>query len=413
VKSIASPSSLEDLAYMSLLLSNSDFRNLWIANVLSTTGSSITRIGLVLYVFHTTNRLADVAFLIALETIPGTALVPFAGILVDQRSKRWVMILADTGRIICLVVILIHPSYAVIYLMITLHAIGGVFYEPAKSASVPLIVTTSELPRANGIEQSSKSMVLILGPIIGAELFTRLGLTIALVIDIATFLGSVILISRVRIRKAAGHGELAAHSPLSNITEGWRYIVRSKLIRHLIIMFFVSLLCVGLWLPLAPFFITDFLKGSDRVLGFQFGMFGLGGVIGSILIPGLVRRVGKGLVLFVSLLLEGLTMALYSLVPSVEFSIAICLFWGIVVSAILVPYYSIMQELVAENFLGRVFSVARQGESIAILLAIGIAVFLHGLFPSNQILLMGGLAYALVIALSAATAGGRQLMQTR
>jgi predicted MFS family arabinose efflux permease len=122
-------------------------------------------------------------------------------------------------------------------------------------------------------------------------------------------------------------------------------------------MFFVSLLCVGLWLPLAPFFITDFLRGSDRVLGFQFGMFGLGGVVGSLLVPGLVKRVGKGVVLFISLMLEGLTMALYSSIPSVEFSIVICLFWGIVVSAILVPY--------TLDRGGRIFCrvSARQGES--------------------------------------------------
>jgi len=256
-------------------------------------------------------------------------------------------------------------------------------------------------------------VVMILGPIIGAELFTQLGLTVALIIDAATFVASILLISRLHIRLAEGHKELAAHTTLNNITEGWKYIAERKLIRHLIIMFFVSLLCVGLWLPLAPFFITDFLRGSDRVLGFQFGMFGLGGVVGSLLVPGLVKRVGKGVVLFISLMLEGLTMALYSSIPSVEFSIVICLFWGIVVSAILVPYYSIMQELVDENFLGRVFSVARQGESVAMLLAIVIAVPLNALLPSNQILLMAGLAYALVIAISAATTGGRQLMHTR
>jgi MFS family permease len=110
------------------------------------------------------------------------------------------MILADAGRMACLVAILIHPSNSVIYLMIALHAIGGVFYEPAKSASVPLIVTTENLPRANGIQQSSNSVVMILGPIIGAELFTQLGLTVALIIDLATFVASILLISRLHIR---------------------------------------------------------------------------------------------------------------------------------------------------------------------------------------------------------------------
>ncbi len=398
---------------MSLLRSNADFRNLWLANLLSMTGSQISRIGLVLYIFHTTNRLTDVAFLIALETIPGTICVPFSGVIADRISKRLVMILSDAGRIVCLAIIIIHPTYTVIYLMIALHAIGASFFEPAKSASMPLIVKAGELPRANGIEQSGNHLVLILGPFIGAELFTQVGLTATLLIDIATFLCSILLISKVHIRQAKGRVKLAAQSTFGDIIEGWKYIVRRQLVLLLLMLFFVSLLCVGLWLPLAPFFIRDFLKGSDRLLGIQLAMFGCGGVCGALLAANLARRVGKGLLLFLALMLEGLTMALYSLIPNAEISVAICFFWGIIVSTILVPYYSIMQETVEESFLGRVFSVARQGENISILLAIGIAVGLHSVLSSNQIFLGAGLAYALIIALLVATVGGRELLQTR
>lgn len=398
---------------MSLLRSNSHFRNLWLANLLSLTGSQISRIGLVLYIFHTTNRLTDVALLIALETIPGTICVPFAGVIVDRISKRLVMMLADAGRIICLLVIIIHPTDTVIYLMIALHSIGAVFYSPAKSASLPLIVETDELPRANSIEQAGNHVVLILGPFIGAELFMQAGLTAALLIDAATFLCSIILISRVTIRQAHGRAESAERSTVGDLIEGWNYIVHRQLVLLLLVLFFVSLLCVGLWLPLAPFFISDFLKGSDRVLGLQFAMFGCGGVCGALLVTNLLKRVGKGLVLFLALMLEGLTMAVYALVPHVEVSVAICFFWGVVVSAILVPYYSIMQETVEEGFLGRVFSVARQGENISILLAIGVAVGLHSVLRSNQIFLLAGITYVSLIALSAATVGGRALIQTR
>ena len=398
---------------MSLLSSNPDFKNLWAAGLLSSTGSQISRIGLVLYVFHETNRLTDVAFLVALENIPGMICVPFAGVVADRVSKRLVMILADAVRIVCLAAIILHPSYPMIFVMIALHACGSFFFEPAKLASIPLVVGAGDLPRANGFEQGSNHVVLILGPIIGAELFTRVGLTATLLVDIATFLGSILLISRVRIREAGRQAGLAARATFRDMAEGWRYIVRRQVVRHLVLMFFVSLLCVGLWLPLAPFFISEFLQGSDRMLGVQFGMFGLGGVVGALCVPALVRRAGKGMVLSLALMLEGLTMALYSLVPNAAVSVGICLFWGIVVSAILVPYYSLMQERVEEGFLGRVFSVARQGESFAILLAVGIAVGLHGVFSSNQILLAAGVVYTSIVALSATTLGGRELMQTR
>jgi hypothetical protein len=46
-------------------------------------------------------------------------------------------------------------------------------------------------------------------------------------------------------------------------------------------------------------------------------------------------------------------------------------------------------------------------------MAIGLAVLLQEIFRSNQILLMAGLAYVSLIALSAMTGGGRKLIQTR
>lgn len=398
---------------MTLLSSNPDFRNLWAAGVLSLTGSQISRIALVLHVFHQTSSLTDIALLIALENVPGIVCVPFAGVVVDRVNKRLVMILSDVGRIVCLAAIILHPSHPVIFVMIALHACGNFFFEPAKTASVPLVVSAADLPRANGLEQGSNHLVLIAGPLIGAELFTRAGLTAALMIDIGTFLGSILLLSRVRVRETGRRAAFAARATFGDMADGWRYIIRRQVVRHLVLMFFVSLLCVGLWLPLAPFFISDFLKGSDRLLGLQFAMFGCGGVIGALCVPALAARFGKGAVLSLALLLEGLTMALYSLVPNPAVSVGICLFWGVVVSAILVPYYSIMQERVEEGFLGRVFSVARQGESAATLLSVGIAVALHGVFSSNQILFAAGVAYTSIIALSAATLAGRELMQTR
>lgn len=375
-------------------------------------GSQISRISLILYLFHGTNSITDVAFLIVLETLPGGVVATVSGTLIDRLSKRKVMIACDLARAIFMGAVFFYPTPVAIYWMAALHSIATALFVPAKAASTPLIVDSRDLPEANGADQSATHLMLVLGPVIGAELFISLGLKATLLVDILTFLGSAFLITRIRMR-ATGQEYQGLRSSISDVSAGWRYLREHRLALHLIALGFVSLICVGLWIPLAPFFIRDFLGGSDRVLGVQAGVFGLGGVLGAILAPRLVRRFGKGLVMFVALLAEGLTLVVYSMTPGITPSVLICLAWGFVVSSILVPYQTLLQETVEDTFLGRVFSLERQSENFAILFAMLLAMALRDALSSSAIFALAGSIYFAIIVASAFTPGGRRLRRTR
>jgi MFS family permease len=202
-------------------------------------------------------------------------------------------------------------------------------------------------------------------------------------------------------------------STLDDIRSGWRYLRDNQLVLHLSVLFFISLLCAGLWTPLAPFFIRDHLGASTRVLGWQFAAFGGGAVAGSLVAPAVVRRWGRGVVLFAGLLGEGLCQTTYAVVPDAAISTVLILGWGVVVSLIVVPFYSILQTVVDERFIGRVFAAVRQSENIALALAMGAAVLLQGRMDSSSILLLGGVAYCVLALGSSFTGGGRALLATR
>lgn len=395
------------------VLYNGSFRNLWLANLLSLLGSHISRIGIILHLVQSTNKMMNLAFLVMLETLPGALIAPFSGATVDRLNKRLVMVMSDVLRLAGMAVIIFYPTVLVIYLMTALHSMATVFFEPARAASVPLIVEREELIPANGLDQGVSNLMMVAGPIIGAELYLRTGLAITLTVDVCSFLLSALLLIGVSIRRPQETPGEPHGSTFEEIRKGWVYLSHHQLARHLISLFFVSLLCVGLWVPLVPFFIRDFLSGSERILGIQMGVVGLGGIVGAFIAPRLVRRTGRGAALFGALLGEGLLMTLYSFIPHVATSILICFVWGINVSIILVPYYSIVQDVVHENFLGRVFSIAKQSESIAILLAVVMAVSLQRIMSADQIFFVVGVLYCALIAASAATVGGRQLIKIR
>lgn len=394
------------------LLADRPFRNLWLASWLSLLGSQISRIGLILYLFEQRDSVAGLALLVVLETLPGALVAPLAGTLIDRVNKRAVMILADLVRVVLLGAILVHPAPSVIYVVAAFHSIASAFFGPAKAAAIPLVVSRKRLPAANALDQGMANGVLVVGPIVGAEMLLGLGLHATLTVDILSYLASALFLVRVPIRQVQTPVEQRG-STMAETRSGWSYVAGHVLVLQLTLLFFISLVCTGLWVPLAPFFIRDFLGASERILGWQIAVTGLGTIAGAVAAPWLIRRYGKGHLLFAALLAEGVVMALYSQMPSLAASMLLMVAWGIAVSMIVVPFYSILQTVVEERFLGRVFSLVRQSENVALLGAMGVAMVLQAELPAQGILFAAGVVYIGLTAVLRFTRGGRVLVATR
>jgi MFS family permease len=395
---------------------NSSFRRLWLAGALSSLGSQLGRMGLILYLFERRGSAADLAILVVAETLPGTLAAPLAGMLVDRLGKRGILVGADLARFLSLPAVLVWPTPGVIYATAALHSVAAAFFQPARSAAVALVVPCEELPAANGADQAAANLMLVGGPVLGAELLLGAGLPATITADALSFLVSALLLWRLEVRAPRsldGEAPAAAGSALAATRAGWRYAAQHPLVPTLTFLLFVSLLCAGLWTPLAPFFLRGISGGSERLFGLQIGVTGAGAILGTVAAPRLVDRYGRGRTLLAALLAEGLIMTAYSQVLSELGSTLLMLLWGFAVSAILVPFYSLLQTVVEERFLGRVFALVRQGESLALVGAMGLAIALQGHLPIRVIFFAGGLFYFGLTAVVSATLGGRSLRATR
>jgi MFS family permease len=399
---------------VSTVFEHAAFRRLWLANVLSQTGSQISRIGLILVVVERTGSVAALALLVCLEALPAAIVAPLAGAVVDRRSRRAVMVSADLVRFASVMVILAAPTYGTICAMAAVHSVATGFFQPARAAALPLAVPREHIVAANSWDQGAANLMFIVGPALGTELLLALGLSWTLIVDGATFLLSASLIPSLPGDNMRGRepAPLLA-SAVDDIRSGWRYLRTHDLALHLSALFFVSLLCAGLWTPLAPFFVRDYLGGTTRLLGWQFSAFGTGAIFGSMIAPPLVRRCGRGPIVCAGLVGEGVCQTAYAMVPNIAVSTALMFGWGAVVSLIVVPFYSILQTVVDERFLGRVFSTVKQSENLAMAAALGLAIVLQPTLDSHTILLAGGLTYCALALASLLTQGGRSLLGTR
>lgn len=393
------------------VLRNRPFRHLWAAGLFSLLGTEIGRLGLFLYLFREEGSVASLALLVALKTLPGLLAAPAAGVLADRLDKRALMIAADLLRALLLLGILARPELWVIYLASALDSVAGALFMPAKAASVPLLVGKEQVPAANGLDRTTANSMIVLGPVAGAAIFTTFGLAATLILDAASFLLSALLLIPVRVRSVAQReGVPPRKAWWRDVRQGWRYLADNPRPRQIVFLFFVSMLCCGLWIPLAPFFIRDFLGASDSLLGLQMACFGLGGMVGGIFAARLAQRLEGGSLLVLAVLAEGAHMVLYSRVPDPVGSCLVLASWGVVFSVIAVTSHSILQVEVEESMLGRIFSIVNQGEGVAILAAMLLASTLSAHVASQLVFLGAGLVYVALVVMQAASRGGRSLL---
>ena len=105
-------------------------------------------------------------------------------------------------------------------------------------------------------------------------------------------------------------------------------------------------------------------------------------------------------------------MLVYSLVPWAVISGAVIFLWGAIVSTMVVSFNALLQEHIPQQFLGRVFAVSQQLESMATVLAVLLASSLARVLPAREIFVAASLVYLVLILVCACTSGGRTLART-
>lgn len=171
------------------------FLTVWAGQALSAIGSSVSGIGIAVYVFVETGDAATLGWFVAIASAPFALTAPFIP-LADRFSRRSVMIAGDTFAVVGPAVALVLATIGeleVWHLAVAafLGGIGASFQFPAAAAAVPALVPPDALDRANGLDQAGPAAGIVLGPVIATPVVARWGIEAVLLIDVATFLVAV------------------------------------------------------------------------------------------------------------------------------------------------------------------------------------------------------------------------------
>lgn len=219
------------VGYLELLRSNRGFRTLWLGQVVSQMGDWFDTIAVYTIALQLTGSSRSVALIMVARFLPSVFIGPLSGVIADRFSRRTIMITADLLRALVVLGFLLvrRPDQMWLVFLLTIFQLGfSTFFEPAKTASIPSIVSDRELLPANAIASVTWSIMLTLGAAIGGFVTGWFGTNAAFILDSLTFVASAILISQVSFPQRLGRpkSKLTAAKALgvSDTIEGARYV---------------------------------------------------------------------------------------------------------------------------------------------------------------------------------------------
>jgi dTMP kinase len=360
------------------LFGSDSFFRLWIAQVVSAMGDWIGFLAIIAIARRVggDSPAAAISLVLSARMIPGFFLAPLAGVLVDRLDRKKVMVACDLLRAgVLLTLPFIDHVWTLVVASLVLE-IGTLLWSPAKEASVPNLVPSTHLATANSL-----SLVAAYGTFpIATLLFAFLAKVadwlsgvdvlhflkidqefIAVYLDVLTFCLSALLISTLALKhrnRASPRREvhLDLGDTFRDIREGWRFMFINPTVRAVMVGISTGLIGGGMVVPLGDIYSHDVLGGGSAGFGLLLTGMGFGMAVGVLLVTTLQRRIPKARVFCWSVLVGGIALLGGSSMETLASAVAFVAVLGVCAGSVYVLGFTILQETVADELRGRIFS---------------------------------------------------------
>ena len=301
------------------LWSHTDFMKLWTGQTISLFGSQVTLLALPLTAVVLLNATPmQMAILSAAEFAPFLLVTMFAGVWIDRKRRRPVLIFADVGRAVLLACVPVlsaihqlHITY--LYIIAFLVGILTVFFQLAYEAYLPRLIEPANLAEGNSKLSVSSSLAELGGPGLAGLLIQIFTAPFALLVDVSSFLVSALSLLIMRKPEPILPATAKRTGIWREIGAGFRATVQNRYLRAFAgeaatYNFF--------WQMIQAIFILYAVRQlhlSALIIGSIFATGSVGALCGAIGVERLAQRVGIGRMMVGSQALSDLTIFLIPL----------------------------------------------------------------------------------------------------
>ena len=297
------------------------FLLLWMGQLISAIGGGLTSFGLGVYVFEKTGSAAGMALVTLLGFFPTLVLSVPAGVLADRYDRRLLMMLGDGFSGLGVLFILLcmmrgETSLLQICLGVFISAVFSSLLDPAYKATVSDLLTEDEYSKASGLVSLAGSARYLVSPLIAGILLSVTDVKVLLVIDICTFM--ITVISTFAVRKGIDTQKTATQVSFhESLQEGWNAIRVKKGVFLLVMVSSVLTLFIGVFQILAEPLVLS--MADAKTLGITETICASGMLVSSLYLG--IRGIKKGYVkiLSISLALAGVFILGFGVFESIVY----------------------------------------------------------------------------------------------
>jgi predicted MFS family arabinose efflux permease len=189
------------------------------------------------------------------------------------------MVGCDLGQAAVFAAIATLPPFGVLIGLAAVACVLQTAYGPARTAAVPMLVEEDELISANALLGAASNLYVAAGPLVGGILFATVGAPTALLVNVATFIGSALL---TRTLPAIPPPETEERESLLGATAtGGRFVWADPVLRAVAVSMCLLLAFLAVDNVALVFLVRDTLSGSAAAYGAIEFCWGVGMLIGS------------------------------------------------------------------------------------------------------------------------------------
>jgi MFS family permease len=285
------------------------FRSLWIASVISYTGTWMQNVGAGWLMTQLTMNPLMVGLVQAAGAVPVFLVILPAGALADMVDRRrfllltqgW-MVLASATLGILTLTSCVGPW--VLLLFTFLLGLGAVMNDPAWQAITPELVPAKQHASAVALNSAGFNVARAVGPAMGGLIVAAVGCGTTFLLNAFSFLGVILFLYRW---KRPIEARPKTQRMWSAIGDGFSYVRESGLAKSVLLRTGTFSVAAVAMLALLPIIARPY---GARGYGVLLGCFGLGALLGALALPRLREKLSvDGVVVTAILIFAGMTFA--------------------------------------------------------------------------------------------------------
>ena len=285
-----------------------------------------------------------------------------SGALVDRMDRRRVMIFTDALRAVAVGSLAWglgtgDVGIGIVYVVAFGLGVAETFFDTSAEAFTPRLVEPEQLAAANGrlqgLEWVGGSFV---GPPIGAVLFAVTA-SLPFLIDAGSFAVAALFVAFI---PGVFRSDRSTSTTIrSDIALGLRWLWGQRVVRTLALMAGTTNMFIFGIISIFVLFAQDILGVPDASYGILLAALGVGGLLGALLAPRMVARIGSGNTLRVAVSVQALAVAVLGTTSNEWLAGVLMAIFGFLTTSWNVVSVSLRQGLTPDALRGRVAGASR------------------------------------------------------